>query len=402
MLFRSAFLLHLTLFFVHLHSQLQFSFFSKMTCITGDDTGIVKIWDISRSSGATLKFSYGEQSRKRAIMGMCWQDSSTSSVAFSSNDGVLSLLNLSDRIITSAIKADCVAGLPNAMSFVKGKLVIISKDGRVTSFNSDLTGVESFNGNGPLDAVHIHRKFGMIAMGGRENDMCVYDLASEQLDVPVFKARNVRDHILDVPFPVFVTGASVINPYVFATTTAYHQVRFYDRRANDRPVQEFEISREVERRPTTMLQWNANKFLIGEASGDVHLYDTRRGFTSRAKLRGGVGSVRCMAKHPSGHQILGVTGLDRKARLYHVPTGKLLMSIYVKQKANCVLLDKQMPLTDKVSSFSGIVNTKQPEKANTLGDSIWDDMDPVVDELDEQSEVIVEASQMKRKARRTG
>ncbi|KAL7705165.1 hypothetical protein N2W54_000486 [Lotmaria passim] len=373
-----------------------------MTCITGDDTGIVKIWDISRSSGATLKFSYGEQSRKRAIMGMCWQDSSTSSVAFSSNDGVLSLLNLSDRIITSAIKADCVAGLPNAMSFVKGKLVIISKDGTVTSFNSDLTGVQSFNGNGPLDAVHIHRKFGMIAMGGRENDMCVYDLASEQLDVPVFKARNVRDHILDVPFPVFVTGASVINPYVFATTTAYHQVRFYDRRANDRPVQEFEISREVERRPTTMLQWNANKFLIGEASGDVHLYDTRRGFTSRAKLRGGVGSVRCMAKHPSGHQILGVTGLDRKARLYHVPTGKLLMSIYVKQKANCVLLDKQMPLTDKVSSFSGIVNTKQPEKANTLGDSIWDDMDPVVDELDEQSEVIVEASQMKRKARRTG
>jgi ribosome biogenesis protein NSA1 len=372
-----------------------------MTCVTGDDTGIVKIWDISKSSGATLKFSFGEQSRKRAVMGMCWHDSTTSSIAFSSNDGVISLLSLSERIITSTIKAGCVAGLPNAMSFVKGKLVVISKEGKVTSFNGDLTDAKSFDANGPLDAAHIHRKFGMIAMGGRENDLCVYDLASEQLDVPVFKAHNIRDHILDVPFPVFVTGTCIINPYVFATSTAYHQVRFYDRRASDRPVQEFEISREIERRPTTMLQWNANKFLIGEASGDVHLYDTRRGFASRAKLRGGVGSVRCMAKHPSGHQILGVTGLDRKARLYHVPTGKLLLSIYVKQKANCLLLDKRMPLADKVTSFSGIVNSKQPEKANTLGDAIWDDMDPVIDELDEKAEVDDEVTEKNRKARRT-
>ncbi|GET86239.1 hypothetical protein, conserved [Leishmania tarentolae] len=355
-----------------------------MTCVTGDDTGIVKIWDISKSSGATLKFSFGEQSRKRAIMGMCWQDSSTSSVAFSSNDGVLSVLDMKDHLVTSSVQANTVAALPNAMSFVREKLILVSKDGEASVFSSDLTPSSSFAGNGPIDALHIHRKFGMVAMGGRENDLHVYDLASESVDTPVFKARNVQDHVLDVPFPVFVSGACIVNPYVFATCTAYHQVRFYDRRSNDRPVQEFEVNREIERRPTTMMQWNANKFLIGEASGDVHLYDTRRGFCSRAKLRGGVGSVRCMCKHPAGHQILGVTGLDRKARLYHVPTGKLIMSMYVKQKANCVLLDKQLPLRDKVASFSGIVNTKQPEKANILGDAIWDDMDPVLDDLDEE------------------
>ncbi|CAG9569556.1 conserved hypothetical protein [Leishmania major strain Friedlin] len=371
-----------------------------MTCVTGDDTGVVKIWDISKSSGATLKFSFGEQSRKRAIMGMCWQDSSTSSVAFSSSNGVLSVLDINDYVVSSSVKANTVAGLPNAMSFVKGKLVVVSKDGEASIFSSDLTSSSCFSGNGPIDAVHIHRKFGMVAMGGRENDLCVYDLASDSLEEPVFKARNVRDHILDVPFPVFVTGACIVNPYVFATCTAYHQVRFYDRRSNDRPVQEFEISREIERRPTTMLQWNANKFLIGEASGDVHLYDTRRGFCSRAKLRGGVGSVRCMCKHPAGHQILGVTGLDRKARLYHVPTGKLLMSVYVKQKANCVLLDKQLPMRDRVAVFSGVVNTKQPEKANTLGDALWDDMDPVLDDLDEKAMVADTVAENRRKVQR--
>ncbi|KAG5506541.1 hypothetical protein JIQ42_06793 [Leishmania sp. Namibia] len=371
-----------------------------MTCVTGDDTGIVKIWDISKSSGATLKFSFGEQSRKRAIMGMCWQDNRTSSVAFSSNDGVISLLDINDQIITSRVNAHCVACLPNAMSFVKGKLVLVSKGGECNLFSSDLTAHSTFAGNGPIDALHIHRKFGMVAMGGKDNDLCVYNLASEAVDVPVFKSRNVRDHILDAPFPVFVTGTCVVSPFVFATCTAYHQVRFYDRRSTDRPVQEFEISREIERRPTTMVQWNANKFLIGEASGDVHLYDTRRGFTSRAKLRGGVGSVRCMCKHPAGHQILGVTGLDRKARLYHVPTGNLLLSIYVKQKANCLLLDKKLPLADKVSSYSGIVNTKQPEKANTLGDAIWDDMEPLLENLDEEETVADTNGENRRKLQR--
>ncbi|AIN95918.1 hypothetical protein LPMP_090020 [Leishmania panamensis] len=371
-----------------------------MACVTGDDTGIIKIWDISKSSGATLKFAFGEQSRKRAIMGMCWQDSSTSSVAFSSNDGVLSVLDVNDQVITSSAKVNCVAGLPNAMSFVKGKLFLVSKDGVANVFSSDLTASSSFVGNGPIDTLHIHRKFGMVAMGGRENDLRVYDLALETIEIPVFKARNVQDHILDAPYPVFVTGVCIVNPYVFATCTAYHQVRFYDRRSNDRPVQEFEISREIERRPTTMMQWNTNKFLIGEASGDVHLYDTRRGFSSRAKLRGGVGSVRCMSKHPAGHQILGVTGLDRKARLYHVPTGKLLLSIYVKQKANCLLLDKQLPMRDNVASFSAIVNTKQPEKANTLGDAIWDDMDPVLDDLDEKRTVVDAGTENRRKVQR--
>ena len=147
-------------------------------------------------------------------------------------------------------------------------------------------------------------------------------------------------------------------------------------------MQEFEIDREIQRRPTTLLQWNSNKFLIGEASGDVHLYDTRRGFASRAKLRGGVGSVRHMVKHPQGHQILAVAGLDRKARLFHVPTGKMVMSMYTKQKATCVLLDQNLPLADNTAAFSGVANTKQPKKADLLGDDVWDDMEPIIDEFE--------------------
>eukprot|EP00796_Vickermania_ingenoplastis_P000652 gene653-369_t len=356
-----------------------------MTCVTGDETGLVKVWDISRSSGSTLRFSYGEQKRERCVMGLCWVDINAATIAMSTKDGVLSILNTSDQKIIQSMNVGFCAGLSSSIAYMKEKMVIVDAVGGVQILDDQLNCCCSIAGTGSVDASHMHRKYGMIALGGKDNNLKVYDVGGERVGTPVFEAQSPRDHVLDVPYPIFITGACIINPFVSCVCTAYHEVRFYDRRASTRAVQEFEISREIERRPTKMLQWNCNKFLIGEASGDVHLYDTRRGFTSRAKLRGGTGSVRGMAKHPAGHQILGVTGLDRKARLYHVPTGKLLMTLYTKQRCNCVLLDKQMPLVDDISSFSGITNKKKPLNSSSVSSDIWDDMDPVVDEFEDET-----------------
>lgn len=353
--------------------------------MTGDETGLVKIWDISRCSGPTVRFTYGAQDRKRSVMSMCWIDSSTSSIAVSSRDGTVTLLNIDKKKILLSKNVNIVAELSSSIAFMKERLVLVSGKGKISLFDVELSEVGTIDGRGPVDASHMNRKYGMIALGGKDNNLMVYDMNGEGITDPVFRAENKRDHVLDVPFPVYLTGTCIVNPFVFCCCTAYHEVLFYDRRASTRAVQEFEISREIDKRPTKLLQWNCNKFLIGEASGDVHLYDTRRGFSSRAKLRGGTGSVRCMAKHPAGHQILGVGGLDRKARLYHVPTGKLLMSLYTKQKCNCLLLDRNMPLADNISSFSGIANTKKCSSNSAVSSEIWDDMDPVIDEFEEST-----------------
>eukprot|EP00796_Vickermania_ingenoplastis_P000703 gene703-382_t len=310
-----------------------------MTCVTGDETGLVKVWDISRSSGSTLRFSYGEQKRERCVMGLCWVDINAATIAMSTKDGVLSILNTSDQKIMQSKNVGVCAGLSSSIAYMKEKMVIVDAVGGVQILDDQLNCCCSIAGTGSVDASHMHRKYGMIALGGKDNNLKVYDVGGERVGTPVFEAQSPRDHVLDVPYPIFVTGACIINPFVSCVCTAYHEVRFYDRRASTRAVQEFEISREIERRPTKMLQWNCNK----------------------AKLRGGTGSVRGMAKHPAGHQILGVTGLDRKARLYHVPTGKLLMTLYTKQRCNCVLLDKQLPL---------------PLNSSSVSSDIWDDMDP--------------------------
>lgn len=426
-----------------------------MSCITGDETGVVKLWDISRSTGAVKKLSFGEQKRENGVSAMCWRDSSTQEVCLSRKNGIVEVLNLNTQMLSckKRLGSDAVAAVSSGFSVVRSKLIVVQANGRIQITPVDLENayelpqeetaedpvegnpgasapsfddsiVEEYTpkkgavkksgssaapptnhaaapartqllndnamirtdesaliyGRSPIEAVHIHRRFALAAVGGRDNDLCVFDLAGERQE-PIFTAKNIRDHVLEVPMPVYVAGCCIASPSVFCVATAYHQVRFYDRRVGSgRPVQEFAISREVTRRPTSLTQWNCNKYLIGEASGDVHLYDTRRGFTSRAKLRGGVGSVRQMTKHPNGHQILAVAGLDRKARLFHVPTGKLLQSIYTKQRATCVLLDRHTPFTDATETFSGIVNTKNAEKTAALGDELWDDMDPVVDD----------------------
>lgn len=354
-----------------------------MSCVTGDETGLIKVWDISRSSGATVRFAYGEQDRRKAVMSMCWLDSSTNSISVSLKDGSLNLMNIDDKKIIRTKNVGIVAELSSSMAYMKEKLVLVGSKGDIGLFDLELNELRKINGRGAVDASHLNRKYGMLAVGGKDNNLSVYDMNGDDITEPVFCAENKRDHVLDVPFPVYLTGTCIMNPFVFCCCSAYHEVLFYDRRASNRAIQEFEIAREIDKRPTKLLQWNCNKFLIGEASGDVHLYDTRRGFSSRAKLRGGTGSVRSMAKHPAGHQILGVAGLDRKARLYHVPTGKLLMSLYTKQKCNCVLLDKNMPLTDNVSAFSGIANTKRKASGSSVSSEIWDDMDPVIDEFEE-------------------
>ena len=283
-----------------------------------------------------------------------------------------------------------MAATANALSVMDGKAVVVSKAGTIcvseweTPQQSDVADAHHLTVGSPVEAVQIHRKHGLVCLGGQDNDLAVWNLRSDR-DEPIFKAKNIQDHVLEVPFPIYVTGACIVTPNIFGVTTAYHDVRFYDSRVSERPVQEFKIEREIQRRPTSMMQWNCNKFVIGEASGDVHLYDTRRGFASRAKLRGGVGSVRCMVKHPSGYQLLGVVGLDRKARIYHVPTGKLLQTIYLKQKGQSILFDKGVPFVDDREVYNGLQNSKVPEKKNILGAAFWDEMDPVQDEFEDDA-----------------
>lgn len=406
-----------------------------MTCVTGDDTGLVKVWDITRSSAASLKHTFGSQSRTRGVASMCWVDKSTTDLLACGMDGIVRRYDGRGGLVRGQAVLKVQPATAAAMNVVGQRLVVVGKTGRLAvvkcldeshaadddaadddagarllrpwqpswghaAAGRDASQAETDEEEGDgaslllgypgqeapvsIDAVHIHRRFQLMATAGKDTQLAIWDVASERFDKPLFLAANVRDHVLDVPYPVYNTGVCIVSSHVFCVCTAFHQVRFYDRRASERPVQEFPIAREIQRRPTSIVQWNSNKFLIGEASGDIHLYDTRRGFASRAKMRG-VGSVRHIVKHPAGYAIIAAIGLDRKVRIYHVPTGKLLSETYIKQQGTCALLAQDAPFLDDVASYTGVVNAKAPETTKGLGDALWDTMVPVTDDFEDDA-----------------
>lgn len=393
--------------------------------VTGDDNGLVKIWDLTQSH-PTLQVTFGTQTRNRAVQALCWYDKECTRVLASFADGTTQCLPTTQHAarqhsVTNVDRQGICAATSSSMAMIGGRLVMATKnqgvyvldpdEGTKSNFKMHLTRPKhlekSERENNALDAVHIHRRYALVAGGGKSNELCVWDVStaaeggSTKLGNPIFVGENVDEHILGVDFPTYITGCCVVDYHVFTTVTAYHQVRFYDRRLGRKPVQEFSIERESQnRRPTNVLQWNKNKYLIGEAGGDLHLYDTRRGFSSRAKLRGADGSVRCIAKHPDNLPIVATTGLDRVARIFHVPTGQQIQQMFLKQMGTCCLLSKGSPAQTIGtlgaggmigSGTAGLVadwRSSTSRKVNAAAFGGWDEMMPVNDDLNEEEEFI--------------
>jgi len=67
----------------------------------------------------------------------------------------------------------------------------------------------------------------LVATGGKENDLKVWDLQGADRTVPLFQARNVKNTKLDLRVPIAINDIQFLNAdgNRLITGTAYHQVR---------------------------------------------------------------------------------------------------------------------------------------------------------------------------------
>ena len=82
----------------------------------------------------------------------------------------------------------------------------------------------------------------IVATGGKENDLKIYDLSSESLE-PTFKARNVPHDFLDLRVPVWVQDLTFVNesPDLVSIVSRHGHLRLYDVRSSNRPVVNFKV-----------------------------------------------------------------------------------------------------------------------------------------------------------------
>ena len=116
----------------------------------------------------------------------------------------------------------------------------------------------------------------LIASGGKENDLQVWDL--ERPQEPFFRAKNVKPDFLELRVPVWITGICYPDPSthnLIASSNRHGHLRLYDLRISG------------QRRPVRELEWpdagitsmaatnNTNQVLAGTNVGELALFDFR-------------------------------------------------------------------------------------------------------------------------------
>lgn len=78
--------------------------------------------------------------------------------------------------------------------------------------------------------IHCARKSrfetNLIATGGKENDLKIWDVNASSGKEIVFRAKNVADNWMQLREPVWIMSMDFVDQNRIAIGTAYHQVEF--------------------------------------------------------------------------------------------------------------------------------------------------------------------------------
>lgn len=227
---------------------------------------------------------------------------------------------------------------------------------------------------------------GRVAIGGRERETMLLDLASG--GKVVFKAKNLPpDPQTLLQQPVWPTAIEFLSSSdVMAVGTAYKQVRLYDVRENSKMRRPTATTPEglLEYRVTSLCQVDEYELVVGDAAGYIYSLDIRTlgrnpkspANKNMARYVGPAGSVRKLIKHPTLPRLAAV-GLDRMLRIYDIDKRKQLNCVYLKQRLNCILF-AQDGTWDTSKSYKGDGSESDGDK----DDSDIDQDDVVRDYVD--------------------
>jgi ribosome biogenesis protein NSA1 len=309
-----------------------------MKVFTGDENGLLKVVESSNP----VYTSYGLQSRSVGVAGMSvcrMYNEEGVSQAFSALrvDGSAELWQYDFSESRMLLDSTVSTGLTNPTGIQECPsvgLVAHSEDGKMVVMKKGEDGLEvaaSFSTAGPVTASACCQGGG-VAIGGRENDLQLYDLNTLK---QVWKAKNVANDYLSLRVPVWVADVAFTTPSeslagaTILTGTRHKHVRGYDTRIQDsqKPTFTFEIGGDY---GVTAIQPSADGHgvYVGEASGGLFLFDIRTQRRAHTLKPGPVGSIRQLTMSDDGTH-LACVGLDRYARIYSTRSHKAVAHVYV-------------------------------------------------------------------------
>ncbi|RHY27588.1 hypothetical protein DYB32_006677 [Aphanomyces invadans] len=305
-----------------------------MRVIVGDETGLVK--NVALEAATATMLTGTAQGRSKSARYLAWSDKD---VVVARTNGDVDCVGINGGSPWSFTREGSPVGMGVVAEY--GSIVRCNTAGRVEVVHPlhVKPNPPAFNVGNDIHTLRVNPfASNVIAIGGKERDMNVWDLQTQQA---VFKAKNVTHDNLDMRVPVWVKAITFLPPtsaaggsesgHRLVVGTAYHQIRIYDTSAKRRPVLETSFGEH----PITSLVVQDHRVMFGDTAGNVNAIDMRT-FKHLGRYHGPVGSIRDMALHPTLPYVASV-GLDRMVHVHHIEARKAVHTYYAKQRLNAVL-----------------------------------------------------------------
>lgn len=315
------------------------------------------------------------------------KDSKVTALSFADENKNEILLGRGDSVVKTF---DCNSNsfLGSDLTVSQGKVVGIawsqdtivaaSEDGKIHILNDSPTVLET--GDNLSKMRQCAQNKNLVAVGGkdRKNNLKVFDLEAQK---SIFSSKNVPHDNLQLEVPVWDSDVIFVNNSEsnLATCSRYGYIRFYDYRAQRKPVKNYVDSKE---QAFTSLAEHNGIIFVGTTTGSLYAFDLKSMKVPLHTYKGASGSISSITTDNSG-KYLFASSIDRYARVYNAEKTNILYQCYMKSKVTDILMkdaDDQL-LNEHKKSKKQTADASDDEEY----DNLFDQMQTVEEDSGEPS-----------------
>jgi hypothetical protein len=218
----------------------------------------------------------------------------------------------------------------------------------------------------------------------KNSPLVLYNIQEKKIE---FKGKNLPNDELNLSIPIYDTDIIEVknNPRLNYVSTAYGEIRLYDKKASPRP----SLNKKVTNSKINKLDIteDGNYLFIGDSLGYCAMLDIRKRFSPCRTFKGNTGSIQTLVNIEQNNNII-VGGFDRFVKWYDYKNGDD-GKVFVKNKVNSAILvglekNKNEEFEDEEEGEiddSELLEEEEEEEEKEKEDNENDE-----EELDEQNE----------------
>ena len=167
----------------------------------------------------------------------------------------------------------------------------------------------------------------------QNNPFILYNINQQKVE---FKGKNLPNDELNLRIPMHDMDIVEVknNPRLNYISTAYGEIRLYDKKASPRPSLNKKITNtKINKIDITV---DGNYLFVGDNSGYCAMLDIRKSFSACKTFKGNSGAIKTLVNIEQNNNLI-VSGFDRYVRIYDYKSGGD-EKIFVKNKVNSAIL----------------------------------------------------------------